>query len=516
MFNTLSTSFKKKKSKRGWFLRKPRTSVPQKRVSTDIKPTQKHINTLVSRAKNEAQQIVLKARSEALDLKSSSDDRDRRNQQLLFDKQTQLDKQKSLLAQNQARIQARENYLSHQEKLLAETQANIDKLYQTYLDKVSQVADLDDQTATNELLKNIHKKLDRDHSRWLQEKEDAIQDDSSSLMQHVLVTAMSRGGIDYSHEYKSPVIQVTSKRILQEIRGTNDCNKEFLEKLADVELIIDDENVIKINSIDSVNREIARQTLERLIKNGRINPARIRRVYQQISRDLHRIMLQAGKDLCHAVGVYNLPEDIMQKLGKFKFRFSYGQNMIEHTLEETLIGISLAHEFGVDSNIVRLGCLFHDIGKVIYDDEGTHVETGVEYLKKQGIPPAVIDCVAQSHEDEPFSSVESMIVHIADGISGARPAARHNDHEFANRVKYLEETPLTYSGVKEAFAIQAGREVRVIVDPNKLSDEDIPTLAQKLKDQIKAELTYPGSVTINVIREVAATSTITNTQEKTQ
>jgi ribonuclease Y len=186
--------------------------------------------------------------------------------------------------------------------------------------------------------------------------------------------------------------------------------------------------------------------------------------------------------------------------------------MIEHTLEETLIGISLAHEFGADSNIVRLGCLFHDIGKVIYDDEATHVETGVAYLQKFNLPKEVIDCVAQSHEDEPFSSIESIIVHIADSISGARPAARHNDHEFVNRVKYLEETPKQYKGVKDAYAIQAGREVRVVVDPKQVTDEEIVELAQTLRDRIKNELTYPGSVTVNVIRELQHTTTVNKSE----
>ena len=216
-------------------------------------------------------------------------------------------------------------------------------------------------------------------------------------------------------------------------------------------------------------------------------------------------MFEEGQKLCHAVGVYNLPSPIVATLGRFKYRFSYGQNMIAHTLEETKIGIALAKEVGADANIVRLGCLLHDIGKVINDKEGSHIELGVELLKKYGLPKAVIDCVAQHHEDTPFTSSESMLTYIADAISGSRPGARYENYdEYIKRLKDLEEIAKANKGVKEAFAFQAGRELRVAVDPGMVDDATAIIIAQKIKEEIEAKVTFPGQIKVTVVRELRA------------
>jgi ribonuclease Y len=192
-------------------------------------------------------------------------------------------------------------------------------------------------------------------------------------------------------------------------------------------------------------------------------------------------------------------------LGRFKFRFSYGQNMIAHTLEETKIGIALAQEVGADVDTVRLGCLLHDIGKVVTTEEGSHVELGVKLLKKYGIPPTVIDCVEQHHEDKPFSSSEAVLVYVSDAISGARPGARYENYdEYVKRLTKLEEIATSYDGVAEAYAIQAGREIRVIVKPEKIGDDGVTKLAFDIKERVRNEMTYPGTVTVTVIRETRA------------
>jgi len=204
--------------------------------------------------------------------------------------------------------------------------------------------------------------------------------------------------------------------------------------------------------------------------------------------------------------VYNLPAPLVAQLGKFKYRFSYGQNMIAHTLEETKIGIALAQEVKADVNTVRLGCLLHDIGKVIMDREGSHVELGVELLRKYGIPQRVVDCVAQHHEDTPFTSAESMLVYIADAISGSRPGARYENHEdYIKRLTDLEGIAKVHPGVVESFAFQAGRELRVMVDPGKVDDATATIMASELKKEIEEKLTYPGTIKISVIRELRAT-----------
>jgi ribonuclease Y len=211
--------------------------------------------------------------------------------------------------------------------------------------------------------------------------------------------------------------------------------------------------------------------------------------------------------LCHKVGVYNLPNDITQALGKFKYRFSYGQNMILHTLEETKIGIALAQELKADVNVVKLGCLLHDIGKVIDAvDGGNHVTLGVEYLKKNRFPQSVIHCVEAHHEDIPFESVEAMIVYIADAISGSRPGARHEDFEdYLKRIRTIEDAAKTKKGVKDAYALQAGRELRVIVRPEDVTDDEMTVLAQQIREELESKFeVFPGQIKVTVIRESRA------------
>ncbi len=226
-------------------------------------------------------------------------------------------------------------------------------------------------------------------------------------------------------------------------------------------------------------------------------------------------MLSAGEKLCHDVGVYNLPADLVALLGRFKYRYSYGQNLIQHTQEETQIGVELARTIGADLNVVRLGCLLHDIGKIITEgNEGTHVEKGVAIAKKFNIPQNVIDCIAQHHEDQPFSSVESILVCIADSISGGRPGARHeNVQDYIKRMDDIEKIATSFEGVEKAFALQAGREVRVIVIPDRISDDELPKLVHDIAGRISKEVMVPGAVKITAIRETRVSeSTMTSPQ----
>jgi ribonuclease Y len=224
---------------------------------------------------------------------------------------------------------------------------------------------------------------------------------------------------------------------------------------------------------------------------------------------MDKILLKAGEDLCHRVNVYNLPPELVRMLGKFKYRYSYGQNMILHTLEETRIGIGLAHELKADVNTVKLGCLLHDIGKIVEDKEGSHVDLGVDLLKKNKFPQKVIDTVAQHHEDEPFTSVEAVIVYIADAVSGGRPGARHEDlGEYMKRIKTIEDTAKVKEGVRDAYALQAGRELRVIVRPNEINDDEAVVLATKIREELEHKFdVFPGQITVTVIREYRTEAT---------
>jgi len=268
---------------------------------------------------------------------------------------------------------------------------------------------------------------------------------------------------------------------------------------------LDESLDIRLSSFDPIRREVARRSLEKLIKDGRIQPQRIEEIVAKTKQEVDHILVEEGEKLCHSVKVYNLHPDLVKLLGRYKFRFSYGQNMIVHTLEETQIGVAIATDLKADVAIVRLACLLHDIGKVITEEEGTHVQLGVDLLRKYRIPERVIACVAEHHEDKPFSSVESTIVWIADAISGSRPGARYEPHEdYIKRMTNIEEIAKSFPGVAEVAAYQAGREVRVIVEPEKITDAEMTVLVDKITQKLETEAKWAGQIKVTAIRETRA------------
>src|SRR5690606_21244255 len=288
--------------------------------------------------------------------------------------------------------------------------------------------------------------------------------------------------------------------------GKEGRNIKAFEMATGVDVDVDESpGVIRLSCFDGVRREIARLSLEELLKDGRIQPTRIEEVVAKKTKEVDKIMREAGEKLAHDVGTYNLPREVIDALGKFKYRYSYGQNMLTHTLEETKIGMALAREIGADVNTVRLGGLLHDIGKVFTDEEGTHIELGVKFAEKMGFPKEVVNIIAEHHEDKPFSSVESVIGYIADAISGSRPGARRESVEdYIKRLKDIENVASGFHGVDKVFAIQAGREVRVIVKPEDIDDSAMVVLAHDIAEKIHDNVTYPGQVKVTVVRETRA------------
>lgn len=415
----------------------------------------------------------------------------------------------SLKAQAAGRMSAleqRERTVAGQENKWQQELRQIEETKQQQLTKLQAIAKLSQEEAKDLILKSYQKRLSRDVAQLISDAEKQAKADAEEKAKEILVEAMRHGATDYVAEYTVSLVKVKDEDIKGRIIGREGRNIRTFEKVTGVEVDLDEEGVIRLSCFDPVRREIARVALEKLIADGRVQPARIEEIVKHTKADIDRIIHREGEELCHRVKVFNLPVEIANMLGRFKYRFSYGQNMIQHTLEETRIGLKLAYEVGADPNIVRLGCLLHDIGKVIDEEEGTHVELGVEFLKKYRIPQAVIDCVAEHHEDKPFSSKESMLVYIADAISGSRPGARYEDHEeYIKRMDQLENIAKAFAGVKEAYAIQAGREVRVIVDPDNLSDDQSVKLSSDIRDKIQGEIkNFPGQIKITVIREKRA------------
>jgi len=374
-----------------------------------------------------------------------------------------------------------------------------------YIKKLEKISLISREEAKRLLLEELKKDLKKETAQLIKQAEEEARLVARKKAQEILVDSMRHGALDYLPEYTLSVIKIDNEDIKGRIIGKEGRNIRTFENATGVDVDLEEENLIRLSSFDPIRREVARRALEKLIKDSRIQPFRIEEIVQQTKKEVEDIIFEEGENLAHEVGVYNLHPDLISLLGRFKFRTSFGQNLIVHTLEETKIGLQIAHEIGANVDVVRLGCLFHDIGKVITGKEGSHVKLGAEVLQKYKMPQSVINCVLEHHEDKPFSSVESVIVYIADAISGARPGARHEDYEeYAKRLKEMEDTAKSFPGVQDAYAFEAGREIRVIVDPGKLDDVETTILAREIKKEIDKKLVVPGVVRVTAIREFRA------------
>jgi len=474
------------------------TPVPlQQKVQPQVKirqAPQVSVNTeaVVKIAEAKGRELIVEAKDEAFKIRRDVEEESRRK---LID-----------IERKEGALEDRELRLKNLELLAEKKAAEVEKLKQEHIDKLEKVAHLTRDEARAVIMDAMRDQLKENLAREVRESADRAKEEADAKAKDILVDAMRHGATDYVAEYTVSVVKLPDEEMKGRIIGKEGRNIRAFETATGVDVDLDEEGVIRLSCFDPVRREIARVTLERLLRDGRVQPGRIEEIVEQVRKEIERIMFEEGQKLCHAVGVYNLPAPIVAHLGRFKYRFSYGQNMIAHTLEETRIGIALAHEVGADVNVVRLGCLLHDVGKVIMDREGTHVDLGVELLKKYGMPQKVIDCVAQHHEDTPFTSSESMLVYISDAISGARPGARNeNVEEYIKRLTDLEGIAKAHKGVAEAFAFQAGREIRVIVDPGSVDDAAAVLMASEIKKEVEEKLTYPGQIKISVIRELRAT-----------
>src|SRR5258706_2161678 len=397
-----------------------------------------------------------------------------------------------------------EKKLLDKEEKLEKEKALLEKEKEDYRQKLQKISHMTSEEAKKSLLEETEKSEASSIARIIREREEEAKATSDKKAQEVLVEAMRHGALTYIAEFTVSVIKVADEEMKGRIIGKEGRNIRALENATGVDIDLDEEGIIKVSSFDSVRREIARRSIEILLKDTRIQPFRIEEVVSQVKTEVEKIMQEEGEKLSHEAGVFNLPVDLMKMLGRFKFRTSYGQNLVTHSLEVTKIGVAIAEEVGADVNIVRLGSLFHDIGKVVEGD-GSHVKLGVELLKRYNIPQPIINCVAEHHEDKPFSSVESVIVHIADAASGARPGARYEDVEnYAVRLKEMEDIAKKYEGIEDAYAFEAGRELRVIVNPGRLDDAQTVIMAKKIRDEVSRALAIAGEVKVTAIREFRA------------
>lgn len=400
--------------------------------------------------------------------------------------------------------------LRKERERLERKEDNLDKREEDLTDKLSKVSSMTKEEAEKTLMDELDKELKTEKAKKIRAAEEKIKQEAKEKAKEILIDAMRHGATDYVAEFTVSTVPVPNEEVKGRIIGKEGRNIRAFERETRVELEIDETNEIRLSSFDSVRREVAKRALEKLIKDARIQPARIEEVVKQTQDEVEDVLLEEGKKIAEMCGIYNLPTEIVKLIGRFKFRTSYGQNLGQHTIEETKIGVAIAEEIGANVETVRMGCLLHDIGKVVSDEEGTHVEVGVSVLKKHGFPKEVVNAVAEHHEDRPFSSVESVIVWIADAISGSRPGARYEPHEdYVKRMDKIEDIVKSFNGVETAYAFQAGRDVRVIVDPEVVDDDRLTVLVHDIAKRLEKEAEYAGQIKVTAIREVRASDTTT-------
>lgn len=383
-----------------------------------------------------------------------------------------------------------------------------DKLREDLLSKLEKASGMSREEAKKALLDEVQRDLTAEIAKRIRSAEERIKLDAREKAKEILADSMKHGATNYVAEYTISTVAVENEEAKGRIIGQQGRNIRAFERATGVEMELDETREIRLSSFDSIRREIARRSLEILLKDKRIQPSRIEEVVEQVRRELDDVLIEEGKKIAEECGVYNLQLELVKLIGRYKFRTSYGQNLAVHTIEETKMGVSIAHELGADVEVVRLGCLLHDIGKVVTDEEGTHVDVGVATLKRFGFPKEVVATVAEHHEDKPFSSIESVVVWTADAISGSRPGARYEPHEqYIKRMDKIEEIASGFEGVTEAIAFQAGRDVRVVVNPDEISDDKLTILAHDIAARLEKEAEYAGQIKVTVIRETRAIGT---------
>lgn len=463
---------------------------------------------IILEAKNRAREIMLEAKDEALKIRSQSEELLSKSKEKSIEFEKEIAIEKAKLESKEREIESKTRTLRSAKEAIEKKQKQVDEMFDQQKGKLERLSSLSKEEAKKLLLAKLDKDLAEEKGKRIREVEEEIKKDADDVAKQIIIDAIEFGVTDVVIEHSTSKVKLPDEDIKGRIIGKEGRNIRCFEELTGVDLDLDSSpGEITISSFDSTRREIAKVSLERLVADGRIQPARIEEVVEKTTKELEHQMYKAGDLLCHKLNVYNLPKELIQTLGKFKFRFSYGQNMLEHTLEVAKIGTALAHSLGADIEVVKLGCLLHDIGKVITDKEGSHVELGVDYLRKFRIDEKILTCIEEHHGDH-YSSIESAVVHFADHISGARPGSRGEDYEaYVKRLKDLEETAMSFDGVEKAYAVSAGREVRVFVSPERVDDASCSLLAREIARKIELEQTYPGTVKIIVIRETRVSET---------
>ncbi|MEX1255167.1 MAG: ribonuclease Y [Dehalococcoidia bacterium] len=463
---------------------------------------------ILTEAEAKQRETLVEAKEEAIRLRGQVDTELKERQgevrkleQRVASKEENLDRK--LEAQER-----REQDLSKQREQIDERKAEVDELHKRQVQEIERVAQLTAAEARELLLQEVDKEAREDGARRLRLIEAEVKEKAEERSREILSTAMQRLATDVVGESTVSVVPIPSDEMKGRIIGREGRNIRALEAATGVDLIIDDTpDAVTLASFDPVRREIARVALTKLVLDGRIHPTRVEEMVEKARQEVEKTVAEAAEEASIEAKCPGLHPEILKVFGRLKFRTSYGQNQLRHAVESAHIGAMLAHEVGADVNVVRRGALLHDLGKAIdHDVEGTHALLGAELARSFNVSPSVVHCIESHHDEVEPTTVEAILVQIADAISGSRPGARMETLEhYIKRLQALEEVANGFQGVDKSFAIQAGREVRVIVKPDQIDDVEAMRLARDLSKKIEETLEYPGQIKVTVVRETRAT-----------
>lgn len=468
---------------------------------------EQRIKRQIEDAKAKANELVLGAQKKATSLLEEVKKEERETKLQLARHEERLLKKEEVLEKESSDLKLRERQLNSDVEKIKAAQAEINQIKQEETSELEKVSGLSKSEAKEALLKNVEKDYKEDLTSAIQKLEKERRDEIEKKSVEIMTTAMQRYARSHVAEVTTTAFTLTDEDLKGKIIGREGRNIRALERATGVELVIDETpDSIVISSFDPVRREIARLALEKLIKDGRIQPAKVEEKVEEAKQELNKRIVEIGENAAYEVGIYDLPKEIIQLLGRLHFRSSYGQNVLLNSIEAAYLAGMIAAELGLNVEVTKKAALLHDIGKAIdHEVQGSHVELGRKILKKYGIADEVIQAMEAHHEEYPFASPEAYVVAAADTLSASRPGARRDTLEnYIKRLEDLEKIALGFPGVKTAYAISAGREIRVFVTPEKIDDFGALQLAKNIAGKIESHLKYPGEIKVNVIREIRA------------